>query len=534
MANENMADVTQGGLSAVPVEPQVATVEPPPVPTKPPISPFGDMDEFAKARANLMAQQQRLMADLEERSKPKPADFWAALARGFSSPDSKLFSGGIGAAAGELQRQQEMQGNKEIQVAQMREAIARQQLGMEKEIFEEKRARGLENAIGNLYTLQKGPFGEDIPVMDANAAKQIAILTKNPQVAQQLIADQRARKIQEAKSNAFKPLTDAAGKVSYQFDPSSVTRILGAGGDIKDIAEIAKSIPDLRRAGMLGGSTVEGTPFDAIALMAPSPEYKMHAERLQKQYKAGAFKSEEDAEKQAQQLLSLITSHMDRQQQMMFQQGMQGVMLSLRQDAADRAREDQQAKREKTAQQLTDQQKIDYRQVVIPIINEGTKASSALNELKGIETTISKAPSGAVSGALASSVGALFGTDENTALRELERTQKSLLAQIPRLPGSQSNFDAKNLEKAIGNLTDIRLTNSQRVELITKVKEGFEKLANRAATAQDYWESNKKIMPQLMDVNKPAKTVVRTGTVSSGPNAGKTIVEYSDGSREYK
>lgn len=523
-----MDEENQGGLSAA------VPVEPPPVPAKPPVSPFGDLDELAKARAAVTAQQQRLLADLEERSKPQPSDFWGALARGFSNTDSKLFSQGMGAAAGELQKQNAFQSQKEMQVAQMREAIARQQLGMEKEIFEEKRARGLENAIGNLYTLQKGPFGEDIPVMDANAAKQIAMLTRNPQITQQLIADQRARKIQEAKSNAFKPSTDAAGKVSYQFDPSSVTKILGAGGNFQDVAEIAKSIPDLRRAGMLGGSAVEGTPFDAIALMAPSPEYKMHAERLQKQYKAGAFKSEEDAEKQAQQLLSLITSHMDRKQQMMFQQGMQGILLSLRQGAEDRAREDQQAKRERDAQNLTDQQKIDYRQVVIPTINEGKKASSALNELKGIETTISKAPSGMASGAFANSVGALFGTDENTALRELARVQKSLLAQIPRLPGSQSNFDAKNLEASIGNLTDIKLTNSQRIELINKVKEGFEKLANRAETAQDYWEKNKKIMPQLMDANKPKKTVERTGTVSSGPNAGKTVVEYSDGSREYK
>ena len=30
------------------------------------------------------------------------------------------------------------------------------------------------------------------------------------------------------------------------------------------------------------------------------------------------------------------------------------------------------------------------------------------------------------------------------------------------------------------------------------------------------------------------KTVVRTGTVTSGPNKGKQVIEYSDGTREYK
>jgi hypothetical protein len=33
---------------------------------------------------------------------------------------------------------------------------------------------------------------------------------------------------------------------------------------------------------------------------------------------------------------------------------------------------------------------------------------------------------------------------------------------------------------------------------------------------------------------KPAKTESRRGRVKSGPNAGKTIIEYSDGSKEYK
>jgi hypothetical protein len=30
------------------------------------------------------------------------------------------------------------------------------------------------------------------------------------------------------------------------------------------------------------------------------------------------------------------------------------------------------------------------------------------------------------------------------------------------------------------------------------------------------------------------KTIVRQGTVNSGPNAGKRVIEYSDGTKEYK
>jgi hypothetical protein len=120
---------------------------------------------------------------------------------------------------------------------------------------------------------------------------------------------------------------------------------------------------------------------------------------------------------------------------------------------------------------------------------------------------VSNAPSGALSGAYASSVGRLFGTDENTALRELTSLSKALVTQIPRLPGAASNLDAQNLEKSIGNLQDITLTNPQRIKLIKDIDEGFTKLMNRADEVQTYWESNKKLNPSLMSgAPKPAGT----------------------------
>jgi hypothetical protein len=212
---------------------------------------------------------------------------------------------------------------------------------------------------------------------------------------------------------------------------------------------------------------------------------------------------------------------MDKQQEMIFRQSLQSLMIGLKQDSAAMTREKFDAQQAANNAKLTDEQKIVFKEVIIPVQKDGVAASSALLQLQGVEDKIAKAPSGVISGALANSVGALFGTESNTALRELDRLQKSLLAQMPRLPGSQSNFDAQNLEKAIGKLTDVKMTNEQRISLVKELKLGFEKLANRAYAAELYWESNRKVLPELLN---QTRTIAKTGTVTSGENKGKTII----------
>jgi hypothetical protein len=115
----------------------------------------------------------------------------------------------------------------------------------------------------------------------------------------------------------------------------------------------------------------------------------------------------------------------------------------------------------------------------------------------------------------------LFGTDENTALRELDNMSKALLPQVPRLPGAASNLDAKNIEKGLGELQDIKLNNAQRVEIIGRIRKSFENLANRGDEVANYWESNKSIHPMVTNrkagANPPPPPA---GGVTPPPPAG--------------
>ena len=119
------------------------------------------MDEYSKARAALVEQQNKLLASLEERNKPQAFDFWASLARGFADPNAKLFSQGLGAGVGNLQDMNERDKAKEMQMYQIRSQVAQQQLEMQRQAM----MSGL---------LQKEMFGGDRvnPSEALNIAKQ--------------------------------------------------------------------------------------------------------------------------------------------------------------------------------------------------------------------------------------------------------------------------------------------------------------------------------------------------------------------------
>jgi hypothetical protein len=179
---------------------------------------------------------------------------------------------------------------------------------------------------------------------------------------------------------------------------------------------------------------------------------------------------------------------MDREQNMLFNQGMRSIQLMMAQNLQEQRLEANKGK-------LNDQQKMDYKSQVLPIITKGNQAREAIESIQTLKSKIPNAPSGAIEGLYSGSVGALFGTDSNTAMREIEVWSKEMMSKVPRLPGAQSNFDAQNIEKSLGRLTDVRLTNKQRLELIESMEKSYENILNRAQKVEDHWETNKKVLP---------------------------------------
>jgi hypothetical protein len=474
------------------------------------VSTADDDEEMRASRQKYIDAQAKMLEALQARNEffdPRHL----AMARAFLQPTrSGRFGESLGNAMEAYGTADEAERRRNIEMAQIQAELAAQEVAGR----QEAKKRSL---MGSLYK-QASPDEEFL--LDPVNAQKLAALTGDPKYIQDLNTQQKQQRLKRLGQNIFKSVTVSGAegepdRTEVKFDPTAMMELVRQSGDpMNALKDYVGMVPQLRKSGMLSDlKGDEGTPFDAMIMMADSigdqgPAIKQQAQRLANQYKKGMI-DEDKANTMSQQMLNMATSLMDKQQGRAFQETMRvlthnlavgnqqiaqanqaiagGHLALAQQNAADRA----EARRKEQEGKLTDQQKIDYTKNVVPIVQEGVKASNALMQMTQLKDIVNKAPSGAFSGAMASSVGALFGTDENTALRNLSALSKGLIPLIPRLPGAASNLDAQNLESSIGKLQDIKLTNKQRRDLISEIEKGFQRLTDRADRVQSHWDATK-------------------------------------------
>ena len=503
---------------------------------------YAETEEEQAKLQELQSARQKLQEALENRNQLFDPVL-LAMAQGFLAPTSTgKFGESLANVAKAVAPAQEAEEKRGREIAQMRADIAAAEVGQAREA----KKRSL---LGELYSQAKP--GEDY-LINPEAALKLARLTGDPAILEKLNAQQKQQRMLSLGRDLFQevevPGTDSQpSRQAVKFNPDAAMRLVRSSDNpMEALTKYVGMLPQLRKSGMLADvSGDETTPFDAMIMMADSigdqgPAIKQQAQRLASQYKKGLI-DEDKAMSLSQQMLNMATGLMDKQQARSFNQTMAVLSHNLaetqaqasRDAAADRAQaardraqtaretaeERADARRREQEGKLTDQQKIDYRQNVVPIIQEGVKANSALMQVTALKNVIAKAPSGAIAGAGAQTIGRLFGTDENTALRQLEGLSKGLITMIPRLPGAQSNLDAQNLEKSIMRLQDITLTNKQRLDLVNEIETGFKKLLMRADNVQSQWESTKKFDVRLL--NEPTTRVDRPVPTAADISYGK-------------
>jgi hypothetical protein len=154
------------------------------------------------------------------------------------------------------------------------------------------------------------------------------------------------------------------------------------------------------------------------------------------------------------------------------------------------------------ANAMTPQQKMEFKERVLPIVKKGESAAEARDKLKVIADKFATAPEGAIEGVFANSLGRLFNTDQALALRQIDQLTKELMPSVPRLPGSSSDKDAKNILDGLGHLADPKLDNKSRYKIIKDLDDAYKRIADRAAAVETYWEENKKV-PAYVSENRP-------------------------------
>ena len=458
-----------------------------------------------------------------------------AMAQGFLSPTKTgSFGESLGFAAGKVS-EAEAQKQSQWEAEQKRiqdNAMMRLSLGRDAKVALNE--QNTQTLMGQLYKQDENGMW----VLNPSVAQQLASLTKKPEFSSMIVEDQK-KKTYKAIGNELLQINKETQK--YDFNPSALNRLIKISDDpAADLGKYAKLIPEMRKAGMISGLSDDATPFDAIIVSPDIPAvFKQQAQILAKQVKKGVLDIDK-ADGMAKDLLQMAMANLDKAAQREIMKSQNAITNLLAFQGKDIQREKLEENKKLNEGKLNDTQKMQYRQIVLPAIQEGIKASTSLADVEALKGYVARAPSGLASSAVSGTYGRLFNTDQNTAMREIAATQKKMLTSIPRLPGSASNLDAKNLEASIGNLTDWTLDANARNKLVADIEKGFRNLENRAQMADEYWESNRQIHPELLGKKEQGapkaagKTVVKTGVVTSGPNKGKRAVMYSDGTQEIK
>jgi hypothetical protein len=175
----------------------VANQVPEQVPEQAPVAPFAAKNFVADAYADyetqrraLLVQQQKLLSDLEERSKPSWSEFFGALSQ-FGRPTATgsfaESAGNVGAAFSAVNKAQE---ERQKELAQMRLAVGKQQLDVSKESIDLAKTRFLGEQIINALSGDKqsavnlgiGDGGQSvIDSLDPQTRRLIAVqATTNP------------------------------------------------------------------------------------------------------------------------------------------------------------------------------------------------------------------------------------------------------------------------------------------------------------------------------------------------------------------
>jgi len=396
-----------------------------------------EMAKYRQGQNVLDAQIQKMQLALEKRMQPNQGLAFdpkmLALGVGLAQPTKtgNFFEAlGQGASSYGRAAQEEVTGQSELM---------NKQFELQKSVQDERKRRLMENASSNLYRKVKTEGGEESFEFDPNAAQRMTQLSGDPKYIAQVAEQQKKSRIEKAYQNMFTEIKTPAKEgeaptVAYQVNPTAVRDIFRLAGP-KDALEFVKAIPEMRKAGLLGDRSTEGTPFDALAMMAQDPAIRQQAVLAGQRYKAGLIK-EEDADKLAQQMLSMMTSHMDRQSSLAQAAAVSSVSQLLARQKFDDAQ--QAAELKKVAGQQAQKQAYDTAQDVINQVNYIRKHPGRMSGL-GVMNPTQLVP----------------GTDAYDFKNEMDKLKSQTFlanAQSLRGMGAMSNKEGDKIQDAIAKL----------------------------------------------------------------------------------
>jgi hypothetical protein len=311
---------------------------------------------------------------------------------------------------------------------------------------------------------------------------------------------------------------------------------------LESLSQIAKLVPELRRAGFTGTGAAQENPFSVFTSDPTVPDsIKKIAQQYERSYSSGQMDPEKADERvrqigerlqastQFQQTQAGIegqraqlaaqfaqtaagTEAQRAQQAAQFQQTQAGIEANRQQLAALRQQGlDQSAEGKRLTAQIA-QQSLDLRREMeankpeqlsyiqkkdFDTVQSIATAAKSAEDSASIAATalplISKAYAGVVESGVKGLIGAVgFSTEAKEANDRLTQLSQQLALKTPKFSGPTSDADAKRYDKAVGDLANPRVSAESKVTALKDIQNLAIKQKDFAQQQENYFYANNK------------------------------------------
>ena len=261
------------------------------------------------------------------------------------------------------------------------------------------------------------------------------------------------------------------------------------------LANIAKIVPELRKAGFAGEQTQQENPF---AIFSTDPTLPAPIRAIAKQYETSYQRGLLDPEKVDERIKQLgdaaqrasqnASSEQLRRDQMAQsaaiaagQQSLQGAMLELRR-AAEEAK----------PEQFSYAQKKDF-DAVTESKDEAKKAASNASIASRAAPLLQDAYSGMFEAGAKNLAGAIgISTKAKDANDKLTQLSNQLAVNAPKFSGPTSDRDAARYDAAVGDLANPKKSIESKQQALRDIQDLSKKAQNYANQQENYFYQNKK------------------------------------------
>jgi hypothetical protein len=309
------------------------------------------------------------------------------------------------------------------------------------------------------------------------------------------------------------------------IDPNKLQALAMLSNDpIASLASMAKLVPDLRKAGFLGGGGQEDNPF---LQFTTDPTVPKHLQTLATQYATSYSRGLIDPDK-ADQRTKEISDAVGRSQQ--FQQSQASLDASraaneanqkmMRQMEANR-QTDTQKYRElqaentsqmialRTATEANKPEQFSYAQkkefdILNKAKDEANKADNMSSVAMRAAPLLQQAYGGRIEAGIKGVAGALgIGSEAKDANDKLATLSQSLALNTPKFSGPTSDADAKRYDKAVGDLANPSVSLASKEAAIKDIQYLSQKAKAYAEQAENFFYENNKSLRGFKFISPP-------------------------------